>query len=547
MTLSGRQPIPFRHPGSRDRILIIGGGLAGLFTALRLAPLPVTILTLRPLGEGASSAWAQGGIAAAIGEGDTPEAHAIDTITAGAGLCDATVVQLMTSEAPERIDDLLRFGVPFDRDLDGKLRLSREAAHGARRIVRVNGDMAGHAVMKALIAAANRTPSISVLENVQAVDFAKTDGRVIGVYASRGNGNRATFLPARAVVLASGGVGQLFRVTTNPAEAWGSGLAIAARAGAVVSDVEFVQFHPTAFDVGRDPAPLASEAIRGEGALLVNTKGERFMQSVHPDAELAPRDVVARAVFKEIADGQGAFLDCRKLDLEKSFPTAFAVCKAAGIDPTRQPITVAPAAHYHMGGVLTDIRGRTTLTGLWACGEVACTGVHGANRLASNSLLEAVVFGARVAEDIRSEAGQWYAMGRIRLPEDRLENVSEESTLAAEERHEIRSLMFSHLGLLRSGASITTALRTLSKFERTGCSAHVRSMATAGLLIAAGALQRRESRGAHSRTDYPHQMPAITHTMLTLGAARSMSAAVGTDAEIMLKPVRAAKKRKVAV
>src|SRR5271157_1652804 len=407
-----QEPLKFWRPGGPHRVLVIGGGLAGLFTALRLAPLPVTVLTPKPLGEGASSAWAQGGIAAAIGEGDTAELHAADTIAAGAGLTDPAIADLVTREAQERIEDLLRYGVPFDRELDGKLRMSREAAHSARRIVSVQGDRAGRAVMAALITAVSSTPSISVFDAMEAVELVQRNGRVIGVYASRtGQPGRASFLPARAVVLATGGAGQLYGVTTNPKEANSGGLGMAARAGAVIADPEFVQFHPTAFDIGQDPAPLASEAIRGDGALLINRSGERFMLKVHPSAELAPRDVVARAVHEEVAAGRGAFLDCRSIHLKENFPTAYEICVEAGIDPSKQPIPIAPAAHYHMGGVLTDARGRTSLTGLWACGEVACTGVHGANRLASNSLLEAVVFGARVAEDIASREQNWRALG----------------------------------------------------------------------------------------------------------------------------------------
>ena len=292
-------------------------------------------MTPRPLGEGASSTWAQGGIAAAIGEGDSPEAHAADTIAAGAGLTAPAIARILASEAGQRIEDLLRYGVPFDRDLEGRLRLSREAAHSARRIVRVQGDQAGKAVMAALIAAVASTPSISVLENTEAVELVCKRGRVRGVYARRtGEPGRASFLPGCAVVLATGGIGHLYRVTTNPSEANGGGLAMAARAGAIVADPEFVQFHPTAFDIGRDPAPLASEAIRGEGALLLNGRGERFMPAVHPLAELAPRDIVARAVHREIAEGRGAFLDCRALGLDKAFPTASK--SAARWDSTRQ-------------------------------------------------------------------------------------------------------------------------------------------------------------------------------------------------------------------
>lgn len=521
------QPLKFRRRGGPQGVLVIGGGLAGLFTALRLAPLPVTVLSPKPLGEGASSTWAQGGIAAAMGEGDTPEAHAADTIAVGAGLTDPEIARIVTKEASERIEDLLRYGVPFDRDLEGKLRLSQEAAHSARRIVRVNGDRAGKAVMAALIAAVAGTPSISVLENAEAVELVRSRGRVRGVYVRRtGEPGRASFLPACAVVLAAGGIGQLYRVTTNPREAHGSGLAMAARAGAIIADPEFVQFHPTAFDIGRDPAPLLSEAIRGDGALLVNGAGERFMPSVHPLAELAPRDVVARAVHREIAGGRGAYLDCRSLNLETAFPTAYEVCREIGLDPTQQPIPIAPAAHYHMGGVFTDAHGRTSLTGLWACGEAACTGVHGANRLASNSLLEAVVFAARVASDIAAEAQQWAALAEEASAfEGSIELPKEDAAKAEHAIARLRGAMAQDVGVERSEASLKTALWTLKELEAEAASIELRGMIESALLITAGAYTRKESRGAHCRLDYPAQATGTPrHTYLTLGQARELMA-----------------------
>ena len=523
-----QEPLKFRRPGSPDRVLVIGGGLAGLFTALRLAPLPVTVLTPKPLGEGASSAWAQGGIAAAIGEGDTAESHAADTIAAGAGLTDPAIAELLTRDAQQRIEDLLRYGVPFDRELDGKLRMSREAAHSARRIVRVQGDRAGRAVMAALIAAVSSTPSISVFDTMEAVELVQRDGRIVGVYATRaGQPGRATFLPARVVVLASGGAGQLYRVTTNPKEANGGGLGMAARAGAVIADPEFVQFHPTAFDIGQDPAPLASEAIRGDGALLINRNGERFMLKAHPSAELAPRDVVARAVHEEVTAGRGAFLDCRSIHLKEAFPTAYEICVEAGIDPSKQPIPIAPAAHYHMGGVLTDARGRTTLTGLWACGEVACTGVHGANRLASNSLLEAVVFGARVAEDIASREQNWRALGEQSDVPDTVNLAVEDPAHATRLVKWLRETMASQVGVERSEASLRAALWSLQEIKAGAASPALKNMVTAALLITVGAFARKESRGAHFQLDYPERAASKPHhTYLTLDRARQIVADV---------------------
>jgi L-aspartate oxidase len=488
-----------------DRVVIVGGGIAGLFCALKLAPRPVTVLTAAPLGEGASSGWAQGGIAAAVAAGDTPEAHARDTIAAGAGLVDAAVADLMTREAPARINDLLAYGVPFDRDLEGHLAVGREAAHSARRIVHVKGDLAGHAIMTALGAAVRKAPSIRLLEGYVAENLVVEDGCVRGVRAMRLHDRRLVTVPAAAVVLASGGIGHLYAVTTNPSQACGTGLAIAASAGALIADAEFVQFHPTAIAVGRDPAPLASEAIRGEGAILVNSKGERFMAALHPQAELAPRDIVARGVFAEIAAGRGAYLDARQAigaAFPERFPTVYASCISAGIDPARAPIPVAPAAHYHMGGVLIDACGRTSLEGLWAAGEVATTGVHGANRLASNSLLEGIVFAARVAEDIS---------GLV----PRLNSCAAESDNAAGEplhiadghENELRALMSRHVGVVRNAGGLAAAIGGIARIEREAKSQLLRNMAVAALLVATAAWRRRESRGAHYREDFPQANP----------------------------------------
>ncbi|MET0347387.1 MAG: L-aspartate oxidase [Methyloceanibacter sp.] len=499
--MTSRVAFPAKAPGG---VVIVGAGLAGLFTALKLAPLPVTVISAARFGEGASSLWAQGGIAAAVAEGDTAEAHAADTVAAGAGIVDEKIALLMAREARERIEDLLFYGVPFDKDLGGRLALGREAAHGRNRILHVKGDTAGRAIMHALTEAVRKTPSITVMEGVAARDLLVCEGRVAGIELApagepRGHG---FVLPASAVLLATGGAGQLYAVTTNPREARGEGIAIAARAGAAIADAEFVQFHPTAINIGRDPAPLATEALRGEGALLINARGERFMRAVHDDAELAPRDIVARAVYREVTSGRGAFLDCRKLGakLIEHFPTVVAASRAAGIDPAREPIPVAPAAHYHMGGILTDASGRSTVEGLWACGEVASTGAHGANRLASNSLLEAVVFGARVALDIASTSRP--SSLKAVEHEPRVSGAHERGDDAV---RTLRHAMTQGAGVIRDEASLKTALAVVATLESSGGvdDRRLANMLTAAKLIATAALVRQESRGAHFRSDFP--------------------------------------------
>jgi L-aspartate oxidase len=507
-------------------VVIVGAGLAGLFCALKLAPRPVTVISAAPLGRGASTAWAQGGIAAAVAETDSAEAHAADTIAAGAGLVDETVALGLAREAAARIEDLLRYGVPFDRDLEGRLAVGREAAHSARRIVRVRGDMAGQAILSALIEAVRATPSIRVIEGYAAEGLLTEDGAVAGLrLRGAGDDNAAPLaIASRAVALATGGIGHLYAVTTNPAEAGGLGLAIAARAGAIIADPEFVQFHPTAIMVGRDPAPLATEALRGEGATLINGRGERFMPARHVLAELAPRDIVARGVFAEIAAGRGAFLDARAAlgaHFAEKFPTVYASCVAAGIDPAQQPIPVAPAAHYHMGGIAVDHRGRSSIGGLWAGGEVSSTGAHGANRLASNSLLEAVVYAARIAEDIDGCG----VAAPARVPAT--PTAPRNSAMPALSVASLRKMMTSQVGVIREGEQLAEAVRWFAATERDACNVALRNMATTALLVAASAWTRRESRGAHYRLDYPAEKPSLAHrTVTTLAAAREVAASL---------------------
>ncbi|MEO1694247.1 MAG: L-aspartate oxidase [Pseudomonadota bacterium] len=507
--------------------VIVGAGLAGLFAALKLAPLPVTVLSPVALGDGASSTWAQGGIAAALGVGDTASDHARDTFEAGAGLVDPAIALGVAQEAGDRIADLLGFGVPFDQTADGAFIQSREAAHSQPRVVRVTGDRAGAAIMQALVNAARSASHIDIVEGVAVEGLSRSgaqDGDQDATFdlelAARDAPNTRYMLTgAHTVVLATGGIGGLYRETTNPAAATGRGIALAARAGAVTADCEFVQFHPTAIAANAAtpdadplaPVPLASEALRGEGATLVDAAGQRFMaasDTADRRGELGPRDVVARAVFQQVSDGSGAFLDCRTAigdAFADAFPTIYAKCHALDIDPARDLIPVKPAEHYHMGGVRTDDRGETNVPNLWAIGEVAATGLHGANRLASNSLLEAVVFAARAAEDIRAR----HAAGAdapspltIRALPDGATQFDPDLRAAAQIG--IRAIMAADVGVIREASGLRRALDALYAIQAAAeGDPDIENMAIAARFVTEAALRRTESRGAHFRSDHP--------------------------------------------
>jgi L-aspartate oxidase len=486
-----------------DGVMVVGAGLAGLSAALAAAPRRVLLLSAAPVGQDCSSAWAQGGMAAALADDDSPALHAADTLAAGAGLCDPHVVAILTREGPDAVRRLASLGAPFDRDAAGGFAQSLEAAHGRARVARVGGDGAGAAIMAAVARAARAAPHIDIREGFTAQALL-TDaaGAVRGVLVQAGG--RLVEITAPATLLATGGLGGLYAVTTNPRAVRGEGLALAALAGATIVDPEFVQFHPTAIDIGADPAPLATEALRGEGAILKDAAGRAFMAAYHPAAELAPRDVVARAIAAEIAAGRGAFLDATAAigaAFPHEFPAVFAACMAAGIDPRVAPIPVAPAAHYHMGGVATDEHGAASLPGLFAAGECAATGVHGANRLASNSLLEAAVFGTRAgaaaAAAVDPATASLRAIAAPNLPA---------GALAA-----LRAGMTRDAGVVRSAAGLTNLLGWITALE----DAHGHALPlVAARLVAEAALERRESRGAHFRADYPNLDPAAQHTRM---------------------------------
>lgn len=474
---------------TQDRPVVIGAGLAGLMTALRLAPQKVLVLAAAPLGEEAASAWAQGGLAAAIGADDGIGAHVADTLAAGAGLCDPAAVRRIVGAGPAVVEELARLGARFDRAADGSISLGLEAGHSARRIVHAAGDASGREILRAVIAAALAAPHIDIRAPFRALRLAMHEGAVAGVLGLTEAG--PALIPASRVVIATGGAGGLYLHTTNPRGATGQGLAMAARAGAALADIEFVQFHPTALDAGLDPMPLISEAVRGEGAILIDETGTRFMDGAGR-AELEPRDIVARAVWARLSAGHRVFLDARACLGDRfgaRFPAIAALCAAAGVDPAREPIPVRPAAHYTMGGILTDARGRATIPGLWAAGEAACTGLHGANRLASNSLLEAAVTGAAVAADIAGTSGR------------RLRPLALPALPPAPDAAPVRPILSAHAGVLRDApglAAAAAALRPLACGQ--GPEA---DPALLGLMMVAAMRARAESRGGHARTDAP--------------------------------------------
>jgi L-aspartate oxidase len=511
-----------RSPGwttSAD-VIVVGSGIAGLTAALRLRQrVDRVLLATKTVRDEGSTRWAQGGIAAALDPADSPAEHLQDTLVAGAGVCDVDAVRALVTEGPARVRELVPLGTRFDRTADGRIALTREGGHHRNRIAHAGGDATGKEISRALLAAleaVRHDPGIEVVEHAMVVDLLKAgDGRVCGVTLHvLGEGSRDGLgaALARAVVLATGGLGQIYSSTTNPSVATGDGVAAALRAGADVRDLEFVQFHPTVLWLGAGSSgqqPLISEAVRGEGAFLVDASGDRFMTGVHELADLAPRDVVSRAIVDRMraTGADHVYLDARHLGrefLEQRFPSIVQRCRELGFDPAAEPLPVAPAQHYASGGVVTDLRGRSSLPGLSACGEVACSGVHGANRLASNSLLEGLVFAHRIADDLAERL----ASGD--LPHaDPVPSSGEPGLLDPAARVQVQAAMTAGSGVVRSAESTAGAARSLAEIGgRTSAVPSADAWETTNLhhvatVLTAVAGLRSESRGGHVRSDFP--------------------------------------------
>lgn len=498
-------------PGYVD-FLVIGGGVAGLRAAIELAPRGEVLIITKDAPREGSTEYAQGGIAVALSDEDEVGIHYEDTLKAGDGLCNESAVKILVEEGPERITELISWGAEFDRE-GARLDFTMEAAHSRKRVLHAHGDATGRELERVLTGKALSFPSVRQLPFSVVVDLIAHEGRCIGAHILKGRRTEPVF--ARSVVMATGGIGQVYSVTTNPPVSTADGIAIAHRAGAHLKHMEFVQFHPTSLFLPNAPHFLLSEAMRGEGGRLLNAKGERFMSSHHPDGELAPRDIVSRAIVSEMAKTgvKHVFLDLTHLDAEfvkRRFPRIYRTCLQFDVDITHQRIPVSPAAHYMMGGVETDINGLSSLPGLYAAGECACTGVHGANRLASNSLLEGLVYGKRAGESASEGA---VSMERLnKLSSGVPEFSAKPRTIADHDeiRSNLRRLMWERVGIIRSEQSLRSALDemsgwsyVLSEFYPTRRELELKNMLQTGLLITEAALKRRGSAGAHYRSDFP--------------------------------------------
>jgi L-aspartate oxidase len=515
-----------RAPAETD-FIVVGAGIAGLRAAIELASAGrVAVLTKREVTD-SNTQWAQGGIAAALSDEDEVGLHFQDTLTAGDGLCNPEAVKILVEEGPERIEELIAWGTQFDRD-GTKLAFGREGAHSRNRILHAHGDSTGREIARALYAKVKTLPNISVCEFEFSTDLLLEAGEVRGIHLIDEAGSHQS-ISASAVLLASGGLGQLYRNTTNPSVATGDGIAMAFRAGAEISDIEFIQFHPTALYLKNAPRFLLSEALRGEGAYLRNNEKARFMANYHELAELAPRDVVARAIVHELsvsrAENPAVYLDLTHLEaarIKERFPRIYSTCLQYNIDITADLIPIHPAAHYSMGGIRTDMDGRTSVKRLYAAGETAATGVHGANRLASNSLLEGLVFGARTGNAMCDELDEAKSETRQNISTKTAEK-NDQAGLSESHIQEIQNLMWEDVGIIRSGSGLKQAIQQLDAIRSRLTTPHSRrvwealNLHTAGLLVARSALAREESRGAHYRTDFPahNDQEFLKHSIVT--------------------------------
>lgn len=509
--------------------IVIGSGVAGLRAAIVLAEAgaDVTVLTKDKASE-SNTEYAQGGVAVVLSDDDNAELHEGDTLIAGAGICDERAVETLVTEGTKYIRQLIEWGTEFDRE-GGKLVFTQEAAHSRRRILHAHGDSTGAEFVRSLIARAGRESRISLLPFAATESLLTVDGRCTGVRYLDPILRSPREIFAKAVVLCTGGAGQLYQHTTNPPVATGDGMAMAYFAGADMADMEFIQFHPTALSLEGAPRFLLSEAMRGEGGILRNAQGERFMGRYDERLELAPRDIVSRSIVAEMrrTGSRTVFLDMTALDgdfLRHRFPKIDETCRAFGLDIAKDMLPVSPASHYCMGGVRTDLWGRTTLPGLYAAGEVTCTGVHGANRLASNSLLEGLVFGARAGEAAASDSGRWSVVsgrsdGRKSASENR-----DKPALSTAVRKRVKRVMWERVGILRDRESLRRAIREFDQIAKANLSTASRNFVTLARLVAAAALWREESRGGHFRTDFPGQEEAFRlHSIQRLGGAISSS------------------------
>ena len=517
--------------------VVVGSGVAGLRAAIALAErgAAVTVLTKDKASE-SNTEYAQGGVAVVLSEDDDAELHEDDTLVAGAGLCDERAVETLVSDGTKYIKQLIEWGTEFDRE-GGKLVFTQEAAHSRRRILHANGDSTGAELVRSLIARARQEKTLDLLPFANTESLIVEEGRCAGVRFLDPVLRSPREIRGNAVIMCTGGAGQLYQHTTNPPVATGDGMAMAYFAGAEIADMEFIQFHPTALSLEGAPRFLLSEAMRGEGGILRNTNGERFMDRYDERLELAPRDIVSRSIVAEMrrTGSRNVFLDMTALDedfLKHRFPKIYETCAAYGLDIAKDVLPVSPASHYCMGGIRTDLNGRSTVPGLYAAGEVACTGVHGANRLASNSLLEGLVFGARAGEAAAGDSGQWLVASGQSVGRNESEIRGSRFAISTAVRKRVKRVMWERVGILRDERSLKRAIAEFEQIQRSNLSTFSRNFVTLAMLVARAALWREESRGGHFRSDFPEQREDWrVHSVQKLGEAVSSAETIDFNSD----------------